>query len=88
MNINKNIPKTTTFSFDEIETGLVTKMIDNLDSTKSGTFGEIPANCLKVVSNISARLLSKQFCLQLFSSKYSVFFIVYLNQWLQEVTPW
>ena len=88
MNINKNIPKTTTFSFDEIETGSVTKMIDNLDSTKSGTFGEIPANCLKVVSNISARLLSKQFCLQLFSSKYSVFFIVYLNQWLQEVTPW
>ena len=88
MNINKNIPKTTTFSFDEIETGSVTKMIDNLDSTKSGTFGEIPANCLKVVSNISARLLSKQFCLQLFSSKYSVFCIVYLNQWLQEVTPW
>ena len=73
MNINKNIPKTTTFSFDEIETGSVTKMIDNLDSTKSGTFGEIPANCLKVVSNISARLLSKQFCLQLFSSKDSVF---------------
>ena len=34
MNINKNIPNTTTFSFDEIDTDSVKKMIDNLDSRK------------------------------------------------------
>ena len=32
-------------------------MIDNLDSRKSGTFGGIPANCLKGVSDISAKFL-------------------------------
>ena len=57
MNINKNIPKTTTFSFDKIDTDSVKKMIDNLDSRKSGTFGGIPANCLKAVSDISAKVL-------------------------------
>ena len=57
MNINKNIPKTTTFSFDKIDTDSVKKMIDNLDSRKSGTFGGILANCLKAVSDISAKVL-------------------------------
>ena len=57
MNVNKNIPKTTTFSFDKIDTDSVKKMIDNLDSRKSGTFGGIPANCLKAVSDISAKVL-------------------------------
>ena len=33
-------------------------MIDNLDSTKSGTFGGIPTNCLKGVSDISAKFLN------------------------------
>ena len=54
--INKNIPKTilyTTFSFNEIETDLIKKMIKNLDSKKSGIFGNISANCLQVVSDIS-----------------------------------
>ena len=32
-------------------------MIDNLDSSKSGTFGGIPTNCLKGVSDISAKFL-------------------------------
>ena len=32
-------------------------MIDNLDSNKSGTFGGIPTNCLKDVSDISAKFL-------------------------------
>ena len=32
-------------------------MIDNLDSRKSGTFEGIPANCLKGVSDISAKFL-------------------------------
>ena len=32
-------------------------MIDNLDSRKSGTFGGIPANCLKGVSDISTKFL-------------------------------
>ena len=45
--VNKNIQKNKTFSFDEIETNSLKKMIDNLDSRKSGTFGGIPANCLK-----------------------------------------
>ena len=44
MNINKNIPKTTTFSFDKTETDSIKKIIDNLDSRKSGIFGGIPAN--------------------------------------------
>ena len=57
MNVNKNIPKTTTFSFDKIDTDSVKKMIDNLDSRKSGTFGGIPANCLIAVSDISAKVL-------------------------------
>ena len=33
-------------------------MIDNLDSSKSGTFGGIPTNCLKGVSDISAKFLN------------------------------
>ena len=57
MNVNKNIPKTTTFSFDKTDTDSVKKMIDNLDSRKSGTFGGILANCLKAVSDISAKVL-------------------------------
>ena len=48
VNINKNISKTTTFSFDETETDSIKKMIDNLDSRNTGTFGRIPADCLKV----------------------------------------
>ena len=32
-------------------------MIDNLDERKSGTFGEIPTNCLNGVSNISVKFL-------------------------------
>ena len=57
MNVNKNIPKTATFSFDKIDTDSVKKMIDNLDSRKSGTFGRVPANCLKAVSDITAKVL-------------------------------
>ena len=57
VNINENIPKTTTFSFDETETDSIKKIIDNLDSRKSGIFGGIPANCLKGVSDISAKFL-------------------------------
>ena len=57
VNINKNIPKTATFSFDETETDSIKKIIDNLDSRKSGIFGGIPANCLKVLSDISAKFL-------------------------------
>ena len=57
MNINENIPKTTTFSFYETETDSIKKIIDNLDSRKSGIFGGIPANCLKGVSDISAKFL-------------------------------
>ena len=52
-----DIPKTTTFSFDENEIDSIKKMIDNLDSRKSGTFGGIPANCLKGVSDISGKVL-------------------------------
>ena len=55
MNINENIPKTTTFSFDENETDSI--IIDNLDSRKSGIFRGIPANSLKGVSDISAKFL-------------------------------
>ena len=57
VNINKNIPKTTTFSFDQTETDLIKKIIGNLDSRKSGLFGGIPANCLQGVSDISAKFL-------------------------------
>ena len=35
----------------------VKKMINNLDSRKSATFGGIPDNCLKGVSDISAKFL-------------------------------
>ena len=55
--INKNIQKNTTFSFDEIETDSIKKKIDNLDPRKNGTLGGIPANCLKGVSDISAKIL-------------------------------
>ena len=48
---------TTTFTFDEIETDLIKKMIDNLDSRKSGTFGGIPVNWLNEVSDIAAIFL-------------------------------
>ena len=54
VNINKNIPKTETFTFNEIEADLIKKMIDNLDARKSEISGAIPANCLKGVSYISA----------------------------------
>ena len=57
VHINRNIQKDATFSFDEIETDSIKKMIDNLDSGKSGTFGGIPANCLKGASDISAKFL-------------------------------
>lgn len=40
-NINKNISKTTTFSFDEIKIESVKKETDNLDSRKIPTFGGI-----------------------------------------------
>ena len=55
--VNIEIPKTKTFSFDEIETDSIKKMIDNFDSRKSRTFGVISANCLKGVSDISAKFL-------------------------------
>ena len=48
---------TTTFTFDEIETDSVKKMIDTLDSRKSGIFGGIPANWLNYVSGIAAKFL-------------------------------
>ena len=57
MNINNNIPKTTTFSLDEIETDSINKMIENLDSIKNGTLRKIPASCPKGVSDISAKFL-------------------------------
>ena len=49
VNINENVPKTTTFSFNETKTGSTKKITDNLDSRKSGIFGGILANCLKYV---------------------------------------
>ena len=58
MDINKNISKTTTFNFDEIGSDSIKIMINNLDSKKSGTFGGIPVNCLKGVSEISAEFLN------------------------------
>ena len=57
VNINKIISKATNFSFDETETDSIKKIIDNLDSRKSGIFGGIPANCLKGVSDISSKFL-------------------------------
>ena len=45
--MNKNIPKTTTSSYHEMETDSLKKMINNLNSRKSGTFGGIQANCLE-----------------------------------------
>ena len=56
--INKNIPKTTTFNFNEIGSDSIRKMINNLDSKKSGAFGGIPVNCLKGVSEISVEFLN------------------------------
>ena len=58
ININKTIPKTTNFEFSEVDINWIQKMIDNLDSKKSGTFGGIPRNCLKGVSDISAKFLN------------------------------
>ena len=58
ININKNIPKTTNFEFSQVDIDSIQKMIDNLDSKKSGTFGGIPTNCLKGVSDISAKFLN------------------------------
>ena len=57
VNINENIPTPATFSFDKIENDSIQKIIYNLDSRKSGTFGGIPVNCLKGVSDISAKFL-------------------------------
>ena len=56
-NINQNIPKTTTLSFNETEIDSMKKMNDNLDSRKGRTFGGILFNCLKGVSDISAKFL-------------------------------
>ena len=58
ININQNIPKTTNFKFSQADIDLIKKMIDNLDSSKSGTFGGITTNCLKGVSDISAKFLN------------------------------
>ena len=48
MNINENIPKTTIFSFDEIRTYSIKKIIDNLDSRKVGHLEEFQASTYKV----------------------------------------
>ena len=58
INVNQNIPKTTNFEFSQVDIDSIKKMIDNLDSSKSGTFGGIPTNCLKGVSDISAKFLN------------------------------
>ena len=58
VNINENIPKSTTFNFNEIGSDSIKKMIDNLDSRKSGTFGGLPVNCLQGVSDISGQFLN------------------------------
>ena len=58
INVNQNIPKTTNFEFAQVDIDSIKKMIDNLDSSKSGTFGGIPTNCLKGVSDISAKFLN------------------------------
>ena len=57
MNMNKNIPKTTTSSYHEMETDSLKKMINNLNSRKSGTFGGIQANCLEGTWDISTKFL-------------------------------
>ena len=57
MSINKSIPETTTFSFDEIETDSIKRITDKLDLRKRGIFGGIPTNCLQGVSGISAKFL-------------------------------
>ena len=46
------------FNFNEIDSDSIKKMIDNLNSRKSGTFGGVPVNCLQGVSNISAQFLN------------------------------
>ena len=48
MNINENIPKTTIFSFDEIGTYSIKKIIDNLDSRKVEHLEEFQAITHKV----------------------------------------
>ena len=58
VNINRNIPKTTNFEFSQIDIDSIKKMIDDLDSSKSGKFGGIPTNCLKGVSDVSAKFLN------------------------------
>ena len=58
ISVNKNIPKTTNFEFSQVDIDSIKKMIDNLDSSKSGTFGGIPTNCLTGVSDISAKFLN------------------------------
>ena len=58
INVNQNIPKTTNFEFSQVDIDSIKKMTDNLDSSKSGTFGGIPTNFLKGVSDISAKFLT------------------------------
>ena len=58
INVNQNIPKTTNFEFSQVDIDSIKKMIDNLDSSKSETFGGIPTNCLKGVLDISAKFLN------------------------------
>ena len=58
INVNQNIPKTTNFEFSQTDIDSIKKMIDNLDSSQNGTFGGIPTNCLKGVSDISAKFLN------------------------------
>ena len=58
ININQNIPEASNFEFEQVDICSIKKMIDNLDSSKSGTFGGIPTNCLKGVSDISAEFLN------------------------------
>ena len=55
VDINENIPRSTTFIFDGIESDSTKKMIDNLESRRSGIFEGIPANCLNSVLDISAK---------------------------------
>ena len=55
--MNKNIPKTTTSSYHDMETDSLKKMTDNLNSRKSRTFGGIQANCLEGTWDISSKFL-------------------------------
>ena len=57
VNINKISKRVQVLVFYEIETDSKKKITDNLDSRKSGTFGGIPANCLKGVSDIYTKFL-------------------------------